>query len=113
MGVNKNKFIEDWNHARENLELTFRWTRRNLAIAGFFGVAVPILVYKGIVNEFVRSIGILCSDVFPYDVLKTLISNWFFLVFDSTCRMRTGEDRRGNSCEGISSDVAFQLFLLE
>ncbi|PKU66500.1 uncharacterized protein LOC110092462 [Dendrobium catenatum] len=52
MGVNKDKFIEDWNHARENLQLTFHWSRRNLAISGFFGVAVPILVYTGIVNEF-------------------------------------------------------------
>ncbi|PKA55521.1 hypothetical protein AXF42_Ash006723 [Apostasia shenzhenica] len=52
MGVNKNRYIEEWNHARENLEFNFRWTRRNLAIVGFFGLAVPILVYKGIVNEF-------------------------------------------------------------
>ncbi|RZR74653.1 hypothetical protein BHM03_00040707 [Ensete ventricosum] len=53
MEVNKNKYIEDWNAARENLELNFRWTRRNLAIVGIFGLAVPILVYKGIVREFV------------------------------------------------------------
>ncbi|RRT48912.1 hypothetical protein B296_00045791, partial [Ensete ventricosum] len=52
MEVNKNKYIEDWNAARENLELNFRWTRRNLAIVGIFGLAVPILVYKGIVREF-------------------------------------------------------------
>ncbi|URD92317.1 hypothetical protein MUK42_01577 [Musa troglodytarum] len=53
MEVNKNKYIEDWNAARENLEFNFRWTRRNLAIVGIFGLAVPILVYKGIVREFV------------------------------------------------------------
>lgn len=53
MEVNKNKYIEDWNAARENLELNFRWTRRNLAIVGIFGLAIPILVYKGIVREFV------------------------------------------------------------
>ncbi|KAG6484743.1 uncharacterized protein LOC122012168 [Zingiber officinale] len=52
MEVNKNKFIEDWRTARENLELNFRWTRRNIAIAGLFGIAVPILLYKGIVREF-------------------------------------------------------------
>ncbi|KAF3783168.1 hypothetical protein EJ110_NYTH32728 [Nymphaea thermarum] len=52
MEVNKNKFIEDWNAARENLEHNFRWTRRNLALVGIFGIAVPILVYKGIINEF-------------------------------------------------------------
>ena len=58
MEVNKNKFIEDWNAGRENLEFNFRWTRRNLAIVGIFGVAVPLLLYKGIVREFVRSISI-------------------------------------------------------
>ncbi|RWR82671.1 neuronal acetylcholine receptor subunit alpha-5 [Cinnamomum micranthum f. kanehirae] len=52
MDVNKNKFIEDWNSARENLEHNFRWTRRNLAIVGIFGIAVPILIYKGIVRDF-------------------------------------------------------------
>ena len=55
MEVNKNKFIEDWNSGRENLEFNFRWTRRNLAIVGIFGIALPILVYKGIVKEFVRT----------------------------------------------------------
>lgn len=55
MEVHKNKWIEDWSTGRENLELNFRWTRRNLAIVGLFGIALPILVYKGIVREFVRS----------------------------------------------------------
>jgi hypothetical protein len=31
MEVNKNKYIEEWGTARENLEKNFRWTRRNLA----------------------------------------------------------------------------------
>jgi hypothetical protein len=53
MEVNKNRWIEEWNAGRENLELNFRWTRRSLALAGLFGLAVPILVYKGIVREFV------------------------------------------------------------
>ncbi|KAL6012152.1 Cpk24p [Asimina triloba] len=52
MEVNKNKFIEDWGAARETLEQNFRWTRRNFALCGIFGIAVPILIYKGIVNEF-------------------------------------------------------------
>lgn len=54
MDVNKNKYIEDWNLARENLEHNFRWTRRNFAIVGIFGIAVPVLIYKGIVREFVK-----------------------------------------------------------
>ncbi|TMW83046.1 hypothetical protein EJD97_003151 [Solanum chilense] len=52
MEYNKNKWIEEWGAARENLELNFRWTRRNLALVGIFGIAIPVLVYKGIVKEF-------------------------------------------------------------
>ncbi|KAI7989210.1 hypothetical protein LOK49_LG13G00065 [Camellia lanceoleosa] len=48
METNKNRFIEEWGSARENLELNFRWTRRNFALVGLFGIAIPILVYKGI-----------------------------------------------------------------
>ncbi|XP_034701217.1 uncharacterized protein LOC117926244 isoform X1 [Vitis riparia] len=54
MEAHKNKFIEEWGAARENLEYNFRWTRRNLVLAGIFGVAVPILVYRGIVKEFLQ-----------------------------------------------------------
>ena len=52
METNKNRFIEEWSSARENLEHNFRWTRRNLALVGLFGIAIPIFVYKGIVKEF-------------------------------------------------------------
>ncbi|OIT39830.1 hypothetical protein A4A49_19027 [Nicotiana attenuata] len=52
MEYNKNRWIEEWGAARENLEHNFRWTRRNLAIVGIFGIAVPVLIYKGIVKEF-------------------------------------------------------------
>lgn len=55
MEAHKNRFIEDWGTARENLEHNFRWTRRNFAIVGLFGIAIPLLVYKGIVREFVIS----------------------------------------------------------
>ncbi|XXG59814.1 hypothetical protein AAC387_Pa04g1832 [Persea americana] len=54
MEVNKNKFIKDWNSARENLEHNFRWTRRNVAIVGIFGITAPVLIYKGIVRDFVN-----------------------------------------------------------
>uniref|UniRef100_I1NRF7 Uncharacterized protein n=1 Tax=Oryza glaberrima TaxID=4538 RepID=I1NRF7_ORYGL len=56
MEVHKNRWIEEWNAGRENLEFNFRWTRRSLAVVGLFGLAVPILVYKGIVREFVRDL---------------------------------------------------------
>ncbi|KAL3741160.1 hypothetical protein ACJRO7_022298 [Eucalyptus globulus] len=52
MEAHKNKFIEDWGSARETLEQNFRWTRRNFALVGIFGIAIPLLVYKGIVREF-------------------------------------------------------------
>ncbi|WZZ39638.1 hypothetical protein YC2023_035897 [Brassica napus] len=56
METNKNKFIEDWGSARENLEHNFRWTRRNFALIGIFGIALPIIVYKGIVKDFIYSL---------------------------------------------------------
>ncbi|KAL8034320.1 hypothetical protein ABFX02_12G020100 [Erythranthe guttata] len=52
MEMRKNHWIEEWATARENLEHHFRWTRRNLALAGIFGIAVPVLFYKGIVKDF-------------------------------------------------------------
>ncbi|KAG8655983.1 hypothetical protein MANES_04G088600v8 [Manihot esculenta] len=57
MEANKNRFIEEWSSARENLEYNFRWTRRNFALVGLFGIAVPIFIYKGIVKEFVMQSG--------------------------------------------------------
>ncbi|CAM0882690.1 unnamed protein product [Alopecurus aequalis] len=57
MEVNRNKWIEEWGAGRENLELNFRFTRRSLAIIGLFGIAVPFLVYKGIVREFDEDAG--------------------------------------------------------
>ncbi|PRQ26346.1 putative NADH:ubiquinone reductase (H(+)-translocating) [Rosa chinensis] len=52
MEANKNRFVEKWGAARENLEHNFPWTRRNFAIIGIFGIAIPVLIYKGIVREF-------------------------------------------------------------
>ena len=56
MEANKNRFIEEWGSARENLEHNFRWTRRNFFLVGLFGIAIPVLVYKGVVSEFVISL---------------------------------------------------------
>ncbi|XP_060213224.1 uncharacterized protein LOC132640599 isoform X3 [Lycium barbarum] len=60
MEYNKNKWIEEWGASRENLEYNFRWSRRNLAIVGIFGIAIPVLIYKGIVKEF-------AGRLFPID----------------------------------------------
>jgi hypothetical protein len=65
MEVHKNKWIEEWNAGRENLEFNFRWTRRSLAVVGLFGLAVPILVYKGIVRDFVRTFHSPLINPFP------------------------------------------------
>lgn len=86
MEYNKNKWIEEWGAARENLELNFRWTRRNLAIVGIFGIAIPVLVYKGIVKEFVStsdfrflSIRFLCIYIDAY------AADLFFLSPNYSC----------------------------
>ncbi|KAF3449215.1 hypothetical protein FNV43_RR09943 [Rhamnella rubrinervis] len=50
MEANKNRFIEEWGSARENLEHNFRWTRRNFFLVGLFGIAIPVLVYRGVVS---------------------------------------------------------------
>lgn len=50
-----NKFVEANGAAREVLEKGFRFTPRNLGIFAVFGIAVPVLIYKGCVDEFVRA----------------------------------------------------------
>ncbi|CAK9219389.1 unnamed protein product [Sphagnum troendelagicum] len=52
MEVHKNRYVEDWGTARENLEKTFRFNRRTLTLAIIFGIAVPYVTYRGIVAEF-------------------------------------------------------------
>ncbi|GBG85728.1 hypothetical protein CBR_g40455 [Chara braunii] len=47
----KNKFIEDWGAARENMEKTFRFNRRSLGLFLLWGIAVPTLVYKSVTND--------------------------------------------------------------
>lgn len=53
MEVHKNRYVEDWGTARENLEKTFRFNRRTLPLAIIFGIAVPYVTYRGIVADFV------------------------------------------------------------
>jgi hypothetical protein len=72
MEVNKNKWIEEWNAGRENLEFNFRWTRRNLAIVGLFGVALPFLIYKGVVREFVRFFLFTIYDIYQIFLIFSL-----------------------------------------
>ncbi|KZV34329.1 Pre T-cell antigen receptor alpha [Dorcoceras hygrometricum] len=72
MEAHKNRWIEDWSTARENLEHNFRWTRRNFALVGIFGIALPVLVYKGIVREF-SMITISITIVVPYCLVETIV----------------------------------------
>ncbi|KAL5550494.1 hypothetical protein UlMin_000670 [Ulmus minor] len=82
METNKNKFIEDWSSARENLEHNFRWSRRNLALVGLFGIALPIFAYKGIVREFVILFSLISVSESTYLIfLKGNIFICWFLVF--------------------------------
>lgn len=78
MEANKNRFIEEWGAARETLEHNFRWTRRNLALVGLFGIAVPVFIYKGIVKEFVISL-----SRFPF--LRSKLSNRYPLPVQHLC----------------------------
>eukprot|EP00740_Mantoniella_antarctica_P024962 CAMPEP_0198678486 /NCGR_PEP_ID=MMETSP1468-20131203/953_1 /TAXON_ID=1461545 /ORGANISM="Mantoniella sp, Strain CCMP1436" /LENGTH=77 /DNA_ID=CAMNT_0044415921 /DNA_START=60 /DNA_END=293 /DNA_ORIENTATION=- len=50
--VKQNAFIEANGYAREVVEKTFRLSPKSIGIAAIFGVAVPFLIYKGIVMEF-------------------------------------------------------------
>ncbi|KAG0615048.1 hypothetical protein M758_5G010400 [Ceratodon purpureus] len=52
MDLHKNVHIENWGAARENLEKTFRFTRRNITLALIFGIAVPFVTYQGVTGEF-------------------------------------------------------------
>merc|ERR1712032_1356007 len=51
--VKPNSYVEDWAFKRENVELTFRFDAKTLAILGTAGVVTPFLIYQLTVNEFV------------------------------------------------------------
>lgn len=53
--VMPNKFVEANGYAREVLERTFRFSPKNLGVFAVFGIAVPVIIYKGCVAEFVRA----------------------------------------------------------
>ncbi|KAL7082048.1 hypothetical protein ACP275_14G076200 [Erythranthe tilingii] len=61
------------------------WTRRNLALAGIFGIAVPVLVYKGIVKDF-----------FIHGLLKADITVGTALIEKSDSHGRLGLERDWN-----------------
>jgi hypothetical protein len=63
MEVHKNRYVEDWGAARENLEKTFRFNRRTLPLAIIFGIAVPYVTYRGIVADFVSLVSSLPSSL--------------------------------------------------
>lgn len=53
MDLHKNPHIEEWATKRENLEKTFRFNRRTLSLFLVFGVALPVVIYRGSIAEFV------------------------------------------------------------
>lgn len=53
--VMPNKFVEANGYAREVVERTFRFSPKNLGIFAVFGIAVPVIIYKGCVAEFVSA----------------------------------------------------------
>eukprot|EP00898_Chlorokybus_atmophyticus_P006620 jgi/Chlat1/695/Chrsp104S01161 len=50
--THKSKAIEEFASAFENVEYTFRFNRRTLAVFGLCGVLLPLIIYKGHVAEF-------------------------------------------------------------
>ncbi|KAL5550483.1 hypothetical protein UlMin_000659 [Ulmus minor] len=84
METNKNKFIEDWSSARENLEHNFRWSLRNLALVGLFGIALPIFVYKDIVREFVILSPLISVFESTYLIFLNgnILISWFLVFMD-------------------------------
>jgi hypothetical protein len=56
VAVKPNVHIENWAHMREHLELGFRFTPKNVMRIGIWAVAVPVITYSIISQEFV-SIG--------------------------------------------------------
>ncbi|KAJ7545362.1 hypothetical protein O6H91_09G116900 [Diphasiastrum complanatum] len=52
MEVKKNVHVEEWGAYRENLEKAFRFNRRTIGYGLCFGIAVPLILYKGILAEF-------------------------------------------------------------
>lgn len=96
MEANKNRYIEEWGSARENLEHNFRWTRRNFALVGIFGIALPFLVYKGIVRDFVTTplslyLPICCYISIWYcpnfSIVNTAVLSFILCEYDALIRM--------------------------
>ncbi|KAK6122007.1 hypothetical protein DH2020_044252 [Rehmannia glutinosa] len=50
--IMKNEKASNVIRGKVALEFNFRWTRRNFSLVGIFGIAVPVLIYKGIIKEF-------------------------------------------------------------
>ncbi|WZY90160.1 hypothetical protein YC2023_046895 [Brassica napus] len=97
METNKNKFIEDWGSARENLEHNFRWTRRNFALIGIFGIALPIIVYKGIVKDFCN-LCVMLSGALQHWSQANIYSKLEFSL-DSICKTKMQADHIESSSE--------------
>eukprot|EP00959_Pyramimonas_sp_CCMP1952_P425778 8918384-Pyramimonas_sp.AAC.1 len=55
VAVKNNVHIENWAHMREHLELGFKFTPKNLMRIGIWAVAVPLVTYSVIQNEFVSA----------------------------------------------------------
>jgi hypothetical protein len=50
-----NKYIESWGHAREHVELNYKFDKSNLSNIGKWVIAFPILVYMLTKSEYNKS----------------------------------------------------------
>merc|ERR1712224_243558 len=50
--VKPNPYVEDWAMKRENVELTFKFDNKTLAVLATAGVLTPYLIYQMCISEF-------------------------------------------------------------
>mmetsp|Transcript_18245 Transcript_18245/g.37014 ORF Transcript_18245/g.37014 Transcript_18245/m.37014 type:complete len:97 (+) Transcript_18245:635-925(+) len=62
-GVNKNKFVEEWNGRREITELAFEFDAKNSFNVFFFGAVIPYGMYSLFHSELKRTGGRRYQDI--------------------------------------------------
>jgi hypothetical protein len=104
--VKPNPYVEDWATHRENVELTFKFDGKTIAILGAAAVTVPYVIYQMCCSEFVSTrMHVLCLCACLCLCVRTnhlgpqeaLLSNfWFcFVCCSSLLAIHAGYGRKG------------------
>ncbi len=109
MDVHKNRYVEEWAAARENLEKTFRFNRRTLTLATIFGIVVPYVTYRGIVAEFVSFVP---SRPLPHWTFYFFTLSWIYLQLSVVQEWKSKLKSDSETREFQNSLVLFYRFLL-